>query len=104
MVLDECTPYPIAAEAAARLDAPLDALGRALQGRLSARARATACSASCRAASLPSCAPSRPGRWLQAGFDGYAIGGLAVGEAQALMFEILEATVPASAGRSARAI
>jgi queuine tRNA-ribosyltransferase len=28
------------------------------------------------------------------GFDGYAIGGLAVGESQAAMFEMLEATVP----------
>jgi queuine tRNA-ribosyltransferase len=28
------------------------------------------------------------------GFDGYAVGGLAVGEPQALMFETLEATVP----------
>ncbi len=30
----------------------------------------------------------------QTGFDGYAIGGLAVGEGQAAMFETLEATVP----------
>jgi len=28
------------------------------------------------------------------GFDGYAIGGLAVGEGQAAMFEVLEATIP----------
>ncbi len=28
------------------------------------------------------------------GFDGYAIGGLAVGEGQALMFEVIEATAP----------
>jgi len=28
------------------------------------------------------------------GFDGYAIGGLAVGEGQAVMFEVLDATVP----------
>jgi queuine tRNA-ribosyltransferase len=31
---------------------------------------------------------------LEIGFDGYAIGGLAVGEEQAAMFETLEATVP----------
>jgi queuine tRNA-ribosyltransferase len=30
----------------------------------------------------------------QIGFDGYAVGGLAVGEGQAAMFETLEATVP----------
>jgi queuine tRNA-ribosyltransferase len=28
------------------------------------------------------------------GFDGYAVGGLAVGEGQAMMFEVLDATVP----------
>jgi queuine tRNA-ribosyltransferase len=31
---------------------------------------------------------------LEIGFDGYAVGGLAVGEGQAAMFETLEATVP----------
>ncbi len=31
---------------------------------------------------------------LEIGFEGYAIGGLAVGEGQALMFETLDATVP----------
>ncbi len=40
---------------------------------------------------------------LQAiGFDGYAIGGLAVGEGQAAMFDTLEATVPHLAAGSAR--
>jgi queuine tRNA-ribosyltransferase len=32
---------------------------------------------------------------LQIGFDGYAVGGLAVGEGQAMMFEVLDHTVPA---------
>jgi queuine tRNA-ribosyltransferase len=31
---------------------------------------------------------------IEIGFDGYAVGGLAVGEGQAQMFEVLEATVP----------
>jgi queuine tRNA-ribosyltransferase len=31
---------------------------------------------------------------LEIGFDGYAVGGLAVGEAQSAMFETLEATMP----------
>ena len=35
------------------------------------------------------------------GFDGYAIGGLAVGEPQATMLEMLETVVPASARRAA---
>ena len=32
---------------------------------------------------------------IDIGFDGYAVGGLAVGEGQAVMFDILDATVPA---------
>ena len=38
------------------------------------------CSASCRAASTTSCAPARRPRSRALGFDGYALGGLAVGE------------------------
>ena len=34
-------------------------------------------------------------RLIEIGFDGYAIGGLAVGEGQATMFAVLDATVPA---------
>ena len=33
-------------------------------------------------------------RLMEIGFDGYAVGGLAVGEGQAAMFETLDATVP----------
>lgn len=36
------------------------------------------------------------------GFDGYAVGGLAVGEPQAMMFETLEATCPALPGERPR--
>ena len=35
------------------------------------------------------------------GFDGYAVGGLAVGEGQATMFAVLDATVPHAARRPA---
>ena len=34
-------------------------------------------------------------RLIEIGFDGYAVGGLAVGEGQATMFAVLDATVPA---------
>ena len=93
MVLDECTPFPATeAEAAASM-------------RLSMRWAARA-----RDAFVP-----RPGHGLfgivqgsvypalraesvaaltALGFDGYAIGGLAVGEGQATMFAMLDATVP----------
>jgi queuine tRNA-ribosyltransferase len=93
MCLDECTPYPATeAEAAASM-------------RLSMR-----WAARCREAFLP-----RPGHGLfgivqggvhpalraesvaaltAIGFEGYAIGGLAVGEGQAAMFAVLDATAP----------
>jgi queuine tRNA-ribosyltransferase len=68
MVLDECTPFPVAeAEAAASM-------------RLSLRWAALRQES---AAALTAI-----------GFDGYAVGGLAVGEGQATMLEMLEVTVP----------
>ncbi len=94
MVLDECTPYPVD-EATARSSMELSM-------RWAAR---------CRAAFTP-----REGYGLfgivqgstfeglraesaeslqEIGFDGYAIGGLAVGEGQQEMFRIVDATVPA---------
>ena len=93
MCLDECTPFPASeAEAAASM-------------RLSMR-----WAAECRAAFVPRQGHGLFGivqggvyRALRAesaarlgaiGFDGYALGGLAVGEGQAEMFRLLEATVP----------
>jgi len=93
MALDECTPFPIDEAAAAQ------------SMRLSMR-----WAERCRAAFLP-----RPGHGLfgivqgsvypdlrtesaaalaRLGFDGYAVGGLAVGEGQAKMFAMLDLTVP----------
>ncbi len=94
MVLDECTPFPASEEAAA------ESMRRSM--RWAAR---------CRAAFDP-----RPGYGLfgivqggvypalrresaaaltEIGFEGYAVGGLAVGEGQEIMFRVLEDTVPA---------
>lgn len=93
MVLDECTPHPASHEAAG-----------------TSMARSMRWAALCKQAFH-----SRPGYALfgivqgsiypdlrlrsaealqNIGFDGYAVGGLAVGEGQATMLEILEATVP----------
>ena len=93
MVLDECTPYPVDRDPAAK--------SMALSLRWAE---------GCKAAFEP-----RPGRGLfgivqgsvfpalreqsagdtvSLGFDGYAIGGLAVGEGQDRMFATLDATVP----------
>jgi queuine tRNA-ribosyltransferase len=93
MVLDECTPHPASHDVAARSMAlsmrwavrskqafvarPGHALFGIVQGGVYADLRAES------AASL-----------IDTGFEGYAIGGLAVGEGQDAMFEVLEATVP----------
>ncbi len=94
MVLDECTPYPATVAVAEQ-----------------SMARSMRWAERCRRAFRP-----RPGYGLFGivqgsvypelrlasaaaltgiGFDGYAIGGLAVGEGQDLMFRMIEATVPA---------
>ncbi len=93
MVLDECTPYPATeqqAEQSMRLSMQWAARSREafvardgyaqfgiVQGGVYPALRAAS------AASL-----------VAIGFEGYAIGGLAVGEGQAAMFATLEATVP----------
>ena len=93
MVLDECTPFPATPEEARRsmeLSMRWAALSRAAfvqrpgyglfgiaQGGVHPGPRAESAAA------------------LRAiGFDGYAIGGLAVGEGQAMMFGVLDVTVP----------
>jgi queuine tRNA-ribosyltransferase len=93
MVLDECTPFPATPEQAAssmRLSMrwaerskaafrPRDGYGLfgIVQGSIYPELRAESAAA------------------LQAiGFDGYAVGGLAVGEGQAAMFRVLDQTVP----------
>ncbi len=93
MVLDECTAFPASHEAAAlSLDLSLRWAERCraafparpgyglfgiVQGGVYADLRARACEA-----------------LMGIGFEGYAVGGLAVGEGQAMMLSVLEATVP----------
>ncbi len=93
MVLDECTAFPASHEAAAlSLDLSLRWAERCraafparpgyglfgiVQGGVYADLRARACEA-----------------LMAIGFEGYAVGGLAVGEGQAMMLAVLEATVP----------
>ena len=88
-----------------RRHAPLAALGAsARKAAFGERDRATACSASCRAASIRDAArASSAERLVEIGFDGYAIGGLAVGEPQALMFEMLDLTLPGCCRPTGRA-
>ncbi|HKM62895.1 MAG TPA: tRNA guanosine(34) transglycosylase Tgt [Acidisphaera sp.] len=93
MALDECTPYPATeAEAARSLDlttrwaeqskaafVPRDGYGLygIVQGSVYPHLRARSVAA-----------------LRGIGFDGYAVGGLAVGEGQAMMFDMLDATLP----------
>ena len=94
MSFDECTTWPVEEAAAARFDAPVDDMGRARPARLQGPAGLRRCSASCRAASIRRCGPRARRALIEIGFDGYAVGGLAVGEGQAMMFATLDTTVP----------
>ena len=93
MAFDECTPYPASEEDAARSmrlsmrwarrsrDAYLDTQGKALFGIVQGSVYPGLREESARALTA-------------IGFDGYAIGGLAVGEGFDLMCAMIEATVP----------
>jgi queuine tRNA-ribosyltransferase len=93
MVLDECTPYPADEEtAAASMRLSMDwaarcraayrpGEGRALFGIVQGGVHQTL-----RAESVA--------RLIDIGFEGYAVGGLAVGEGQEQMLGVLDATVP----------
>ena len=92
MVLDECIAYP-AAEAEAA-----EAMRRSM--RWAERSKATFAAAPGHAlfgivqgGAFPALRAESAAALRAMGFDGYAIGGLAVGEGQALMFETVEATV-----------
>ena len=72
----------------------VDAVGGAVAGGRSWRGRGMGSSGSCRGACIRSCGWRAWRRWTAIGFEGYAVGGLAVGEGQAMMLGVLDATVP----------
>ena len=86
MQLDECIKLPAPRaeiERAMRLSLRwAERCKRAFEAR---PRRAARCSASCRAATIRRCARQRAARSIDIGFQGYAIGGLAVGEPQEVM-------------------
>ena len=94
MVLDECTPFPATRdEARSSMELSMRWAERSQAGVSSAwPRRARRCSASCRAASIPICASRAPACCSDIGFDGYAIGGLAVGEGQEAMLDTVAVT------------
>jgi queuine tRNA-ribosyltransferase len=93
MVLDECTPFPAThAEAESSME---------LSMRWAARCRAAfqpregyALFGIVQGSTYPDLREKSCTALTDIGFEGYAIGGLAVGEGQAAMFETLECTVP----------
>jgi queuine tRNA-ribosyltransferase len=93
MVLDECAPFP-SSEAA--IEKSL-----ALSMRWAKRSKAAfgeqedqACFGIVQGGVYPHLRTRSAAELQDIGFDGYAVGGLAVGEGQTAMFDVLDATVP----------
>jgi queuine tRNA-ribosyltransferase len=94
MVLDECTPYPI--EHAAAAASMRRSMRWAERCRVAFRALPGYGLFGIVQGSVDPALRLESARALvEIGFEGYAIGGLAVGEGQALMFQTLDVTVPA---------
>jgi queuine tRNA-ribosyltransferase len=94
MALDECTPYPASYEA---VESSME-----LSMRWAERSRATFVERPghgifgiVQGGVHPDLRRHSAARLIEIGFDGYAIGGLAIGEGQATTFAVLDATVPA---------
>ena len=90
MAFDECTPLPATRDQAEVEHAAVDALGDRARARRSATGPGTRSSASSRAAVHADLRAESAAALTAIGFDGYAIGGLAVGEGQAAMFGVLD--------------
>jgi queuine tRNA-ribosyltransferase len=93
MVLDECTPYPVAEAEAER--------SMQLSMRWAERSKAAFTPRAghglfgiVQGSTLESLRQQSVAALTGIGFDGYAIGGLAVGEGQAEMFRVLDFTMP----------
>ena len=93
MVLDECTPHPVT-EDGARESMALS-LGWAARCREAYRpGRGRGLFGIVQGSVYPGLRSECAAALIEIGFDGYAIGGLAVGEGQDAMFAVLEFTVP----------
>src|SRR5690349_1285508 len=93
MVLDECAPFP---STEAQIEESL-----ALSMRWAKRSKAAfgeqpghACFGIVQGGVYPHLRQRSAEALIEIGFDGYAVGGLAVGEGQSTMFDVLDATVP----------
>ncbi|WP_422365796.1 tRNA guanosine(34) transglycosylase Tgt [Pelagibius sp.] len=93
MVLDECTPFP-ATETEAK-----DSMERSMRWAARCRSAFTrrpgyGLFGIVQGGIYPNLRRASAEALIEIGFDGYAVGGLAVGEGQAAMFDVLDATVP----------
>jgi queuine tRNA-ribosyltransferase len=93
MALDECTPYPASHEA---VESSME-----LSMRWAERSRATFVERPghgifgiVQGGVHPDLRRHSAARLIEIGFDGYAVGGLAIGEGQATTFAVLDAAVP----------
>jgi queuine tRNA-ribosyltransferase len=93
MVLDECAPYP-SSEADIEKSLALSMRWAERSKRAFASQPLHACFGIVQGGVYPALRQRSAGELQAIGFDGYAIGGLAVGEGQAAMFDVLDATVP----------
>jgi queuine tRNA-ribosyltransferase len=94
MVLDECAPYPI--DPAALAASMRRSMRWAERSKASFRARpGYGLFGIVQGGIDPGMRLESAARLVELGFDGYAIGGLAVGEGQVLMFETVALTAPA---------
>jgi queuine tRNA-ribosyltransferase len=101
MVLDECPAYPATEsdiEKSSQLSTRWAARSRAAFGRQPGRA----CFGIVQGGVFPALRRRSVDALCEIGFDGYAIGGLAVGESQSAMFDVLDVTVPHLPTDSAR--
>ena len=99
MVLDECTPWPV--EEAAAADSMRLSMRWAARSRAAFRARPGYGQFGIVQGSVfPDLRAESAAALTEIGFEGYAVGGLAVGEGRQAMFDMLEVTIPAlPAGR-----
>jgi queuine tRNA-ribosyltransferase len=94
MALDECTPYPASREAVASSMALT--LRWAERSARAFRARpGYGLFGIVQGGVHPDLRLAAAGRLVEIGFDGYAVGGLAIGEGQGVTFAVLDTTVPA---------
>jgi queuine tRNA-ribosyltransferase len=93
MVLDECTPFP-ATHDEAKTSMELSMRWAERSKRAFAAQAGRACFGIVQGGTYPDLRQQSAAALKSIGFDGYAVGGLAVGEGQAAMFQTLDATVP----------